>query len=67
MEHDWQFFAVQGERSTRAVVICRRCGDSRYSLIDPGGGRRLALGGECPVDRIEPDGSPRTPPVLGVS
>lgn len=64
MDHDWQFFAVQHERATRAVVICTRCGEARYSVIAHKGGRRLALAGDCSGDRLDADGGTVPPEPL---
>lgn len=64
-DHTWRFFAVPAERAIRAVVICTTCGEGRWKKIDPNGGDRLPLAGECPGSRSEP--APRVPvPVVGL-
>ncbi|CAN5143601.1 hypothetical protein BH24CHL7_BH24CHL7_13540 [soil metagenome] len=59
-QHEWQFFAVSNEGSIRAVVICTRCGDSRWETVSAGGGQPVMPGGECTGERAEPEPSSGT-------
>jgi hypothetical protein len=47
-EHDWVVTKPSTDASNSIELICRKCGEPRTFLANPGGGRAVAdLGGEC--------------------